>query len=369
MAPHPYRSMPPKAFWRRGVANGFDPVDVMARPLLIHRGEKVVSAGSCFAANIVPYLEAAGFAYVRTEVVPPTFGAIGDDNFSYGRFSASYGNIYTVRQAVQLIERAMGRFKPVESRWIASADIVLDPFRPGLRYPASSEEEFKAITTRHLECVLEALREADVFVFTLGLTEAWLSRPDGAVFPACPGTVAGIFDPAMHAFHNFSVAEVSADLDRLISLAREVNPRLRFVLTVSPVPLVATATREHVLVATTYSKSVLRVAAGEAAERHREVSYFPAYEIVTGPQAPWDFYEADRREPSRVAIDNVMRAFLSRCESSAGEAPAAPTPEAVAAETPARAAAPEASSDTPDAMQALSRAVAEALCEEAAAEL
>ena len=48
-----------------------------------------------------------------------------------------------------------------------------------------------------------------------------------------------------------------ADLDRLMSLAREVNPRLRFVLTVSPVPLVATATREHVLVATMPARAAL----------------------------------------------------------------------------------------------------------------
>ena len=362
MATHPYRNMPPQAFWRRGVANGFDAVDLMPRAQLMYAGEKVSSAGSCFAANIVPYLESAGFAYVRTEVVPGIFGAIGDDNFSYGRFSASYGNIYTVRQAVQLIERAMGRFRPVESRWVVGEDLVLDPFRPGLRYPASSEAEFDVITARHLECVLEALRAADVFVFTLGLTEAWISRPDGAVFPACPGTVAGTYDPAMHAFHNFTVAEVSADLDRLIGLAREINPRLRFVLTVSPVPLVATATRDHVLMATTYSKSVLRVAAGEAAMRHREVSYFPAYEIVTGPQAPWEYYEADRRDPSRLAIDNVMRAFLSRCEAGGQVAPA-PLPEPVAAKPAAAEAAQHA------ALETLSRAVAEALCEEAAAEL
>ena len=58
------------------------------------------------------------------------------------------------------------------------------------------------MTRQHLDCVLAAFRQASVFVFTLGLTEAWVSRADGAVFPACPGTVAGSFDAGRHHFHN-----------------------------------------------------------------------------------------------------------------------------------------------------------------------
>ena len=193
--------------------------------------------------------------------------------------------------------------------------LVIDLFRPGLKYPASSECEFELLTAQHLHNVLEVFRRAQVFVFTLGLTEGWLSTIDNAVFPVCPGTIWGEFDPDRHAFHNFTLAEVSSDLDEFIALAREINPSLRFVLTVSPVPLVATATGDHVLTATIYSKSVLRVAAAEAVRRHADVAYFPAYEIVTGPQAPHDYFEGNRREPSTKAIRQVMGAFLAHCET------------------------------------------------------
>ena len=40
------------------------------------------------------------------------------------------------------------------------------------------------------------------------------------------------------------------------------TPKLRILLTVSPVPLTATAGDDHVLLATTYSKSVLRAGRG-----------------------------------------------------------------------------------------------------------
>jgi hypothetical protein len=57
------------------------------------------------------------------------------------------------------------------------------------------------------------------------------------------------------------------------------------------------------------------VAADEVVRSVPNVYYFPAYEIVTGSQAPWEFYEADRRNVSRAAVDTVMAAFLARCEA------------------------------------------------------
>jgi hypothetical protein len=67
------------------------------------------------------------------------------------------------------------------------------------------------------------------------------------------------------------------------------------------------------LEASTYSKSVLRVAAAEIAARHDGVRYFPAYEIVTGSQAPEEFFEPDRRNVTKAAIQEVMGAFFAGC--------------------------------------------------------
>jgi hypothetical protein len=318
MSSHPYKQVPQTAFWKQGVAEGFDLNSVMGPVVLVRAGDKVASAGSCFAANIVPYLEKAGFHYIRRGQLRAPFCNLGPENFSYAKFSAAYGNIYTARAMAQLLQRALGRFRPIEDRWIAEDGTIIDPFRPGLKYPSESHAEFDQLMARYLSDVLEVVRSADVFVFTLGLTEAWISSADGAVFPACPGTIAGRFDPARHKFHNFTVAEVIADLNEVIRLWREINPGIRVILTVSPVPLVATATGDHVLPATIYSKSVLRAAAGEVARQHEDVTYFPAYEIVTGPQAPYEFFEADRREPSKMAIDAVMSVLLAHCETTQG---------------------------------------------------
>lgn len=313
---HPYKSAPARSFWSRAVSAGFDARQVIDREEpLIRPGEAVASAGSCFASNIVPYLEKAGLQYLRTEGRNTALPDVPPENLGYQNFSAAYGNIYTPRQLLQLLRRCLGAFSPIEDRWHVPEGVI-DPFRPGLRYHALSDREFDLLTAQHLGAVRRMFEEVRVFVFTLGLTEAWVSRLDGAVFPACPGTVAGTFDAERHAFVNFSVDDITTDLDSFVREVRAINPSVRIVLTVSPVPLVATATGRHVLTASTYSKSVLRVAANEIERRHAAVTYFPSYEIVTGPQAPEAYLEPDRRNVSREAVAAVMAAFLDACETS-----------------------------------------------------
>jgi hypothetical protein len=357
-SPHPYSSAPKSSFWSRSVARDWRPTElVQPGEPLIRTGERVVSAGSCFAANIVPHLERAGFIYVRTEARHPGFSDLPTENLSYEKFSAAYGNIYTPRQLLQMLKRCLGAFVPVENKWV-DGPAVIDPFRPGLRYHAVGEREFEVLTEQHLARTLQAFQSADVFVFTLGLTEAWISKVDGAVFPACPGTVAGSFDPSRHEFINFSVADTTADLDEFVRLLREINNKVRILLTVSPVPLIATATNKHVVEATVYSKSVLRVAAAEIVSRFTDVFYFPAYEIITGPQARAEFFENDKRSVSQAGVDAVVSVLLAHCEGVSVPAETAQTERGRTTDQP-----------PPTAAAELGRLIAEAECEEAMADL
>lgn len=313
MTTNPYKLQPATAFWARSVSKDWNPDKLVGTRRLLTKHDKIASLGSCFAANLVPYLVKNGLTYIQEESRHPLFAGAPAENFSYDKFSAAYGNIYTARQFHQLLDRAFGEFHPHEDRWEIDDEIV-DPFRPGLRYRARTHQEFDALTTYHLRCVRSVFEKATVVVFTLGLTEAWVSKVDGAVFPACPGTVAGVFDPTKHAFQNFTVAEIVSDLVHVYAKLKTIQPHLRLILTVSPVPLVATATSGHVLTASTYSKSVLRAACGEICRIHPNIVYFPAYEIITGPQAPENYFEPDRRNVSTEGVDAVMRALMSHCD-------------------------------------------------------
>lgn len=310
---HPYSIKPDYCFWRRSVGNveprAVDPV-VRAK-FKVSPSDRVSTAGSCFAQHIARHLKAVGFNYFVAEDLNPIMPTALDADYNYGTFSARYGNVYTARQLVQLLERAYGIFRPIDDVWLEEDGALYDPYRP-LIQPCGfrSERELQLDREKHFAAVRAIAETSDVFVFTLGLTEAWMNCLDGAVYSVCPGTAAGRFDPNKHVFMNYRMSEVLSDMRKALNFIRARNPRIRFILTVSPVALLATAEDRHVLVSTTYSKSVLRAVCGELEADHGDVAYFPSYEIITSSFSRGSYFAPDGREVTEVGVQHVMRLFM-----------------------------------------------------------
>lgn len=309
---NPYIGRPDYQFWKRagGIEDplSFDPVT--APSFSITRSDAVVTAGSCFAQHVSRHLMANGFNVLITERAHPLISDRHAADFFYGVFSARYGNIYTARQLKQLLQRAYGEFTPQESAWSHKGRWV-DAFRPQIQ-PGGyvSLTELEADREIHFAAIRRAIEEMSIFVFTLGLTEAWVNRADGAVYPLAPGVAGGKFDPEKHAFLNFTAAETAQDLLSALKYIRVRNSRVRFILTVSPVPLNATAVDRHVMVSTAYSKAALRVAAEEVSSRVPRADYFPSYEIITSPHAGGMYFAEDHRTVTEAGVSHVMRLFL-----------------------------------------------------------
>ncbi len=325
MSYHPYRDLPQYTRWSRSVAplayNEIDPVGVF--PFKISSTDKVATAGSCFAQHIARRLRVSGYTYYVVEDGHPLASDELKLSFNYGVFSARYANIYTTRQLVQLFKRAYAQFSPIEEVWYDNElDAYFDPLRPAIQPDGfSSLEELRTDRQQHLRAVRRMFETLDYFVFTLGLTEAWSDIRDGTVFPVCPGVAGGSFDPEIHEFRNFSVSDVAADLNWFIEALSRANPQAKVILTVSPVPLAATARPEsHVLTATTYSKSVLRVAAEEVAASYPHVAYFPSYEIITGNHSRGRYFAEDLRSITEAGVDHVMRLFFKHATAAPQEA-------------------------------------------------
>lgn len=311
---NPYKNLPNTAFWRRSVASIAAPeIDpVVNFQTKINRQTKVATAGSCFAQHIARKLREAGYCYYVTEPGHPIMPKDILEKHSYGTFSARYGNIYTAKQLLQLLKRAYGEFNPIEDHWENGPEIILDPYRPTVQ-PGGyvSIEEMRADRDQHLAAVRRMVETMDVFIFTLGLTEYWFNQADGAVFPLCPGVEGGQFDSASHAFHNATASEVAEDMRHALSYIHTRNPSVQILLTVSPVPLMATAqTDRHVLTATSYSKAVLRVAAEEIVRVVPRTEYFPSYEIITSSFNRGQYFASDLRNVTESGVDHVMRVFF-----------------------------------------------------------
>ena len=329
---HPYAGLPEFQFWKTasGAQNGAELDPIVETSFKIRPDERVVTAGSCFAQHVARHLVQAGFCHHVTEPGHPIIPQKLRAEFNYGVFSARYGNIYTARQLHQLLLRAYGKFEPVETCWTHPQGGVVDQFRPQIQ-PGGfvHAEELELDRAQHLAAVRRAVEELDVFVFTLGLTEAWLDRRDGAVFPLAPGVAGGQYDERRHVFRNFGADEVTADLNASFALIRRRNPRARFLVTVSPVPLNATALHQHVWTSTTYSKAVLRVAAEQVCGAWDDTDYFPSYEIITAPHVRGRYYGPDHRSVTEAGVRHVMRLFLAHYGTgvAAGKPPSAPVPE------------------------------------------
>ncbi len=330
MVAHPYQTLPDHCFWRKAVASpaSTDVDPVQRAKFTIRKTERVATAGSCFAQHISRHLAGAGFNYFVTETAHPLFTDDIARQYNYGTFSARYGNVYTSRQLVQLLKRAYGLFTPCEDVWMSGDGQYIDPYRPQIQPNGfASEREFRLDREKHLAAVRRIVEECDVFVFTLGLTEAWVSRQDGAVFPICPGVSGGTFSPERYSFVNLRMSQVLGEMREALDFIRDRNPRVRFLLTVSPVPLIATAIDRHVLVSTTYSKSVLRVVCGDLEAQYDDVAYFPSYEVITGNHARGGYFEADLREVTTAGVAHVMKLFMRHyaIETSQNQVQSEPT--------------------------------------------
>lgn len=327
---NPYAGLPDHQFWMRseGIADLslLDPVT--DKTVQICRTDKVVTAGSCFAQHLASRLRASGFNHYITEVGHPVIPPKVKLQNGYGMFAARYGNIYTARQLLQLLHRAYGLFEPAQVSWSGKlSGRVVDPFRPQIQ-PGEflNEEDLYYDRQQHFAAVRRAVEEMDIFIFTLGLTEAWQDPRDGAVFPIAPGVAGGRHPSNTAEFVNFDEEITYCDLTNALHFIRVRNPKVRFIITVSPVPLNATYVDRHVLVSTTWSKAVLRVAAEKVVRLFRDTAYFPSYEIITSPHACGKYYAEDRREVTEEGVSHVMGAFfrnLARGELEADVAVAA----------------------------------------------
>jgi GSCFA family len=309
----PYAGLPARAFWRTGVVEAaFPPPTLFAPRWQLDRNDRIVTAGSCFSQRLGRALRAERFRVVDTEPVTNDPRDLGDQAAAhgYGLYSARYGNIYTVRQLRQLLEEAHGQRQPADLVWERDGR-YFDALRPNIEPTGfGSAKEVRKARKDHLERVREAFAQADVFIFTLGLTEAWIHKPTGQVYPLAPGVLAGTYDPAQHVLANFRLGQIKEDFEAVLAQLRSINPKLRTLLTVSPVPKTATATGAHILAASTYTKSVLRACAGELYEDHPDLDYFPSYEMIVAAKAAGRYYDDNLRTVSEAGVALVMRTFL-----------------------------------------------------------
>ena len=185
----------------------------------------------------------------------------------------------------------------------------------GYRYERGGDGDIGEWTPEaEREAYLESFARAGAFVFTIGLAEVWQDRETGSVF--WRGIPKQIFDASRHVFRLTTVEENANNLRQVVALIRRVNPAAPIVLTLSPVPLLATFREISCLTADCVSKSVLRVALDQVmTDRRPGTYYWPSFEIVkwVGATLPWAAYGegGSTRDVNRRLITHIIDAFVA----------------------------------------------------------
>lgn len=272
------RRVPTKADYERdGIASileGWLP----SRPL-IDRDTRVIGVGSCFARYFILWLAENGF----------NKGGEASPYNALLRYGATFESAAVIAQ---------------QFRW---AFDELDGASP--LWIGKDKEVFEANEERR-RLVRETLRETDLLILTLGLSEVWYDVQTGE--PLWRALTRRHYDPARHLFRIETLQDTKRHLEKIEEIRRRELPDLKIVFTVSPVRLTATFRPVSAISANSASKAILRAALDEfLRERgellNRQLFYFPSYEMVHDYFR--DPFEEDNRHVSSYVASRIVATF------------------------------------------------------------
>ncbi|RYG89812.1 GSCFA family protein [Loktanella sp. IMCC34160] len=290
--------------------------------------DTIFAIGSCFARNVEKSLEAAGKRVLSREF---ELGAIGE---SLGD-AANFFNKYSIHSVTNEIRWALERDS------FPGEDLIY-PLGKG-RYCDSQlgmakldfpMDDILAFRHRYLDAMAQAAT-ADVLILTLGYVETWYDTKLGLYLNVSPPGPLIKEDPERFEFRVLSYQDVLDGLEDLYALLQKHRTKpLKMLVTVSPVPLLATFRDMDVLVANAYSKSVQRAALDEFLIGKDGVDYFPSYEFVTlsNPTVAWSRGDYRHVSPDVVnrIMSNVLTNYVEGAVAEAGDSPTETmTPEAL----------------------------------------
>lgn len=208
---------------------------------------------------------------------------------------------------------AMELDRLADLRMFTSDDLVPTPegdfyvsFMRHSSFKNSSPGQLLDSLNLNLDLTRQTLSQADFLFLTLGSSRCFVHKATDTVVANC------------HRYHpdTFSVRDLSErdtiDLlsPPLLKLMR-LNPRLRVILTVSPVRHAS-----YGLVADSLSKARLIVAAHSLVDSLPGAIYFPAYEALVDDLRDYRFYASDLVHPSEMAVDYIFQLFSQSFLSS-----------------------------------------------------
>lgn len=240
---------------------------------------RIVMVGSCFTDEVGQRLRSDMF---QVEVNP-------------------FGTLYNPESMASEIEAAL------DGRTFVEADIFEENglYRTFRRHSSFSQPDSAAMVATlnaDIERIGRELLDADLLIATFGSSIAFRHIPTGKIVANCHKQPSNLFEREI-----IPLDVMTERWEALLRMLSEVNPKLRVILTISPV-----RHSGYGLALDRLSKSMLCVMCHELIDRLEgaiDIVYFPSYEILVDDLRDYRFYADDLAHPSKMAVDYVYDMF------------------------------------------------------------
>ena len=265
--------------------------------------------GSCFARGIEEAIDWAGGRALTRQLFLAAHEAdpftVPDRN---GRRPTAFLNRYNSGSMLLELQRITGEIDLGEALIYRERDRYVDlHYTRRLDRVGKEKESLVEQRQRILEVYRDAFTDANVFIFTFGLCEAFRDASTGQYLNITPMHYTEPGDGLEFRF--ISYEENVSHMRHIMKILR-AHGKQHIIFMVSPVPLARTFTAMDVVVANQRAKATLLAAVHEVSATDAGCHYFPSFELVThtDPSKAW---REDRQHVKDEMVEHIVDSFMA----------------------------------------------------------
>jgi len=251
-------------------------IDIPVSEITISYDDCIMTVGSCFAENIGNKLKDV---YFDTDINP---------------FGVLY-NPVSIKNSLELLLQN----NPFTPEDIFENKSLWQSFAHSSRFTGLSEVECLNNINSRLISSVYFLQKTNVLMITFGTARVFREKKSGRVVSNCHKLPSTDFERCI-----LTENEIVTDYTDLLVTLQSLCPDLNIIFSVSPIRHWKDGAHENNI-----SKSILLMAIDELQKQHKNVHYFPAYEILLDELRDYRFYAPDMLHPSEVAVDYIWSRF------------------------------------------------------------
>ncbi len=236
---------------------------------------KILFIGSCFSENIEKIMS----------------------DYRFNTFSNPFGVLYNPCSIANSISRLVNLKEFTINDVVKSSGIYTSFFHHSSIYGNTPGEFINRANSELLE-YSNRLKSCDTIIITLGTAWIYKHIKREVIVSNCHKIKASEFERNL-----LSLSECKYELSKIINLLPDKN----IIFTVSPIRHLKDSANGNQI-----SKSTLLLAINEIIKESstsKDISYFPAYEIMMDELRDYRFYSRDMVHPSEVAIEYIFGRF------------------------------------------------------------